>query len=95
MIHKYDLLGKTIKVVDSKNASLIGIGGVVVSETKNTLRVKTVSGVKVLLKDQVVIEFDGVLLDCSLITQRPEDRVKTKVQKWQRKKPQVKATWSR
>ena len=54
-----DLIGKEIKVVDAKNKTLVGISGVVVDETKNTLVVETSKGRKTLLKEQVTVEVDG------------------------------------
>ncbi len=53
-----DLIGKKIKVVDATNKSLVGIEGIVVDETKNTLVVES-NGTKTLLKEQITIEVDG------------------------------------
>ncbi len=72
----------------SPNTTLVGVSGKVIDETKMTLRIRTVRGEKTLLKEQVTILCDGVVIDGRLLTLRPEDRIKKKVKKWQRKKPQ-------
>ncbi len=72
----HTLVGKKIEIVDAKNKHLIGLKGVVCDETANLFVVKTLQGVKRVIKKQatfkVVLEgktlkIDGELLHRSLI----------------------------
>ncbi|MBP7820263.1 MAG: ribonuclease P protein subunit, partial [Candidatus Methanofastidiosum sp.] len=42
------LLGKQVEVKQSSNRYEVGIKGIVIEDTKNTIKVKTENGVKVL-----------------------------------------------
>ena len=54
-------LARDISVVESHDPTLVGVTGMVVEETRRTLRVRTSSG--------------EVVIDGSVVTQRPEDRI--------------------
>ena len=72
----HELIGLAVKVAESTSTERVGIKGVVVDETKNTL---ILDNGKVLPKTECVFEFDineKVLLDGKTIMKRPEDRVK-------------------
>lgn len=78
-----ELIGRTVKVVESKNRHNIGIAGRVVDETRNTLVVKTAAGNKRLLKEQVTLEMEAngrVVVEGRHLARRPEDRVRMKVE---------------
>ncbi|MBS7639248.1 MAG: ribonuclease P protein subunit [Candidatus Bathyarchaeia archaeon] len=76
-----EFIGLEVKVVRSTNPSCIGLSGRVIDETKNTFKILSRDGEKVLIKencifhftlpDKTVIEVDGKVL-----IGRPEDRVK-------------------
>jgi len=76
---KKEIIGKKIKVVDSKNKSLVGLTGDVVEETKNTI---TLSNKKKLLKSHVTLEIGKEIVDGKSLQKKPEDRIK----KWKNKK---------
>lgn len=69
-----------MEIMDSKNKNLIGIKGVVIDETKNTLAIKEDNIVKTILKKQVVLKFNygenNIIVDGNLLIGRPEDRIK-------------------
>ena len=70
---KKEIIGKKIKVVDSKNKSLVGLTGDVVEETKNTI---TFSNKKKLLKSHVTLEIGKEIVDGKSLQKKPEDRIK-------------------
>lgn len=82
-----ELVGRTATVVEATNNDLVGITGKVVDETKETLRLRTDRGEKTLIKEQVLLEVDGVRIQGALLTARPEKRTKSRIKQWQRKKP--------
>ena len=84
---RHELIGLTVEVAESKNNSQVGIKGMVVDETKNTLSIETKNGIKKIKKDGSKFIFkipDGkkVKVDGKKIVARPEDRIKLKVKKW-------------
>jgi RNase P/RNase MRP subunit p29 len=48
------IIGKTITITDAKNRSLIGKGGMVLDETKNTITIKTQNKDVTIIKDQLI-----------------------------------------
>lgn len=83
---RHELIGLGVEVVNSTNKSCVGIKGIVVNETKNTLEIKTQRGCKKVQKKGTSFVFrlqkKSVKVDGSLIVARPEDRIKIKVRKW-------------
>jgi len=73
MVWKKELIGSSIEVVESKNQSLVGLKGIVIDETKNTLTVKSKKTRKI-LKGHVKIMVDGKIIDGKKIRKRSEDR---------------------
>jgi len=77
---KSELIGTTIKIVDSKNPSLIGKEGKIVDETKNSFKIAHKNKIKVILKDQIIFEIkingQAIKVDGKSLVGRPEDRVK-------------------
>jgi len=59
-----------------------GMKGKVIDETKNTITVQTAKGAKRLIKGQhtftFILEEKKVIVEGSLLQQRPEDRIKTR-----------------
>lgn len=76
-----ELIGCYLRVESSAHAPFVGLSGVVVDETRNTLVVETADGVVRVPKVGQTFEFaaaDGAtaLLEGADIAHRPEDRVK-------------------
>lgn len=76
-IYHLPWLARDIKVVESRDPTLVGVTGLVVEETRRTLRVRTLSGEITLPKDVITFTIDSgsVVIDGSAVTQRPEDRI--------------------
>ncbi len=76
----HEWIGLEVEVVDSPNPSEIGIKGIVVDETMNTLKIKTEKGLKIVAKKGRTfrVRFEGKVLRVKgdLIAFRPEDRIK-------------------
>lgn len=78
----HELIDLTVAITDSSDPGLIGIGGKVVDETKNTLLVEKADGKMITVqKEKNVFEFklsgnERVLLDGGDIAYRPQDRIK-------------------
>lgn len=76
----HEWIGLEAEVIESTDKTRIGIKGKIVDETKNLIVIETEKGEKRLPKREVKImvwlEKEEVLLDCSRLIQRPEDRIK-------------------
>jgi ribonuclease P protein subunit POP4 len=84
---KHELIGLTVEIVDSTNKFQVGVKGLVVDETKNTLTIETEKGMKKIQKKGSVFIFKissekKVKVNGNKIAVRPEDRLKLKVKKW-------------
>ncbi len=78
-IFMHELIGLNVTIKESTDNSRIGIKGIVVDETMQTLKLKTNNGEKIVPKLECVFEFDineKIVVDGKLIMKRPEDRVK-------------------
>ena len=75
---KEELIGKKIKVVEADNASLIGIEGKIIDETKNTIKVLDKNNnEKILVKIQIKFAINGQkIIDGKTIAKRSEERIK-------------------
>ena len=84
----HELIGLEAEVVDSPNKYLVGIKGIVLDETRNTLLIGQPGGRKWrVLKHVVVLRLtldDGtkVRVDGRVLVGRPEDRLKRKFHYW-------------
>jgi ribonuclease P protein subunit POP4 len=82
IIH-HELIGLKAEVVKSSRASDVGIGGEIVDETQQTIKIKAGEKTKIVPKEglvfrislpkSAVVEIDGLLL-----AGRPQERVKNK-----------------
>lgn len=87
-IFRHELIGLTVKVVDSTHDGFIGIEGKVVDETKNTILIEQKDGTeKIVPKGVATFHFnlpDGniVEIEGKIIIARPEDRIKKKFRKY-------------
>jgi ribonuclease P protein subunit POP4 len=84
---KHELIGLDVEVTGSTNKFNVGINGLVVDETKNTLTIETQNGLKRIQKKGSTLIFKipsgkKVKVNGSKIAVRPEDRMKIKVKKW-------------
>jgi ribonuclease P protein subunit POP4 len=84
---KHELIGLTVEIADSTNKFQVGVKGLVVDETKNTLTIETEKGMKKIQKKGSVFIFKissekKVKVNGNKIAVRPEDRLKLKVKKW-------------
>lgn len=86
-ILRHEVIGLKAKLVETRNTQLVGLEGLVVDETKNTLTIdngskrrivpKDISIFNLYLPDGTVVEVDGRRL-----SGRPEDRLKTRLRRW-------------
>ena len=77
---------KTI-VARSSNTLLVGTRGQIVDETRNTVKLNTREGVKMIPKGAVVFRFDlpdGSIVEVegAKLVGRPENRMKARGRKW-------------
>ncbi|MEM0084458.1 MAG: ribonuclease P protein subunit [Candidatus Methanomethylicia archaeon] len=79
----HEIIGLKVKVSESRNSSYIGIEGIVVDETMNTIKIKDRRDgrIKVILKMGTKFVFETetneiVEVDGNTILARPEDRLK-------------------
>jgi ribonuclease P protein subunit POP4 len=84
---KHELIGLEVEIADSTNKFQVGVKGLVVDETKNTLAIETEKGMKKIQKKGSVFIFKissekKVKVNGNKIAVRPEDRLKLKVKKW-------------
>ncbi len=71
------LIGKHVCITDSGNKSLIGIEGIVVDETKNTLKIRGKKNREItIIKSQVTVSVGGVPIDGKKLAKRIEERMK-------------------
>lgn len=70
--HQRPLIGKHVTVTTATNASLIGITGKVLDETKYTLRV----GDKTIIKSHATITIDNTATNGEHINKQPTERIK-------------------
>ncbi|MEM2309564.1 MAG: ribonuclease P protein subunit [Candidatus Bathyarchaeia archaeon] len=76
-----EFIGLEVKVVRSTNPSCIGLSGRVIDETKNTFKILSRDGEKVLIKENCIFHFSlpdktVIEVDGKVLIGRPEDRVK-------------------
>jgi ribonuclease P protein subunit POP4 len=86
-ILRHELIGLTVKVSEATNQSVRGLRGVVVDETKNTLKIHSARGTRMIPKHVATFRFklpDGILVDVDgrRLVARPESRLKTRVRRW-------------
>ncbi len=79
-ILKSELIGTTIKIVGSKNPSLVGEEGKIIGETKNSFKIIQKNKIKIILKDQVTLDIKFknqiIRVNGKLLVGRSEDRIK-------------------
>ena len=70
------LLGKQVEVIQSSNRYEVGIKGLVIEDTKNTIKVRTENGVKILIKNSIILTINDKKIDGNLLIGKEEERIK-------------------
>ncbi|KYC49971.1 MAG: Ribonuclease P protein component 1 [Candidatus Methanofastidiosum methylothiophilum] len=70
------LLGKQVEVKQSSNRYEVGIKGLVIEDSKNTIKVRTENGVKTLIKKNIILIFNNKEINCNLLIGKEEERIK-------------------
>jgi len=70
------LLGKQVEVIQSSNRYEVGIKGLVIEDTKNTIKVRTENGVKILIKNSIILIINDKKIDGNLLIGKEEERIK-------------------
>ncbi|NYT04124.1 MAG: ribonuclease P protein subunit [Candidatus Methanofastidiosa archaeon] len=70
------LLGKKVEVIQSSNRYEVGIKGLVIEDTKNTIKIRTENGVKMLLKNNIILMVNDKKIDGNLLIGKEEERIK-------------------
>ncbi len=86
-ILRHELIGLPVTVVRASNPQHRGITGTVIDETRNTFRIRTVSGEKVIPKHPNTFRFtlpEGTVVDVdgSALVMQPERRITQKTQNY-------------
>lgn len=72
---KHEFIGLPIRIADATDATLQGVKGTIIDETKNTFVIQN-DGKKRVPKCHAVFEIDGVEVRGDDIAYRPEDRIR-------------------
>lgn len=85
-IIRYEFIGSGAEITRSSHGGYVGLGGIVVGETKNTFTLISEGQTKSVIKDQAVFNFkfgDGTVaeIDGRLLVGRPEDRIKKSIKR--------------
>ncbi|MDD1727714.1 MAG: ribonuclease P protein component 1 [Methanospirillum sp.] len=80
----HELIGLDVTVVHASSPSLVGIAGLIIDETRNTVMIKTYSGLKMVGKKGVTFrvqlpEGNVVDLDGSALLMAPEKRITMRI----------------
>ena len=70
------LLGKKVEVIQSSNRYEIGIKGLVIEDTKNTIKIRTENGVKIVIKNNIILMVNDRKIDGNLLIGKEEERIK-------------------
>ena len=82
----HELIGLDATVTHASSQSLVGITGLIIDETRNTVRIKTLSGLKMVGKKGVTFrirlpEGKVVDLDGSALLMAPERRITMRIKR--------------
>lgn len=79
-LEKGEIIGRNIKITESKNKANIGLEGKIIDETKNMLTIKTTKGKKKLVKKNIIftmkINNSETTIRGEEIQAAPEERIK-------------------
>lgn len=81
-IISHELIGLHVRVLKHEDPSLVGIEGIIIDETKNTLKLRIDNKTKTILKKGALLLFKlsdrvEVLVNGEQILGRPEERLKS------------------
>ena len=85
-IFRHEFIGLDVEIIDSNHEGFIGIKGIVIDETRNTINIDTGKFEKLVPKAEVTFLFtlptgEQVAINGKIIVARPEDRIKKKFKK--------------
>lgn len=85
-IIRYEFIGSGAEITRSPHGGYVGLGGIVVGETRNTFSLISEGQVKSVIKEQAVFNFkfgDGTIaeIEGKLLVGRPEDRLKKSIKR--------------
>jgi ribonuclease P protein subunit POP4 len=85
-IIRYEFIGAKGLVAQSPNMDYLGVGGLVVGETKNTFLFQGEGKARSIIKEAATFDFtfnDGTVveIDGKLLVGRPEDRLKKSIKR--------------
>ncbi len=70
-----EFIGLTVRVIQSRDPSLLGVEGRIIDETKNMLVVESQGKIKKIAKDIAVFDIAGHMVEGRKIKYRPEERI--------------------
>ena len=84
---RHELIGLKTTIARSSNLFLVGTRGQIVDETRNTVKLRTKEGVKMIPKGISTFRFDlpdGAIVEVegAKLVGKPENRMKTRGRKW-------------
>jgi ribonuclease P protein subunit POP4 len=81
-IINHELIGLDTKIIESTNNQIVGLGGKIMDETRSTFTIQTQNGLKMFPKEhskwKFTINETQCVIDGSMISKRPEERLKVK-----------------
>jgi len=77
-IFKQEYIGLDITIVKSTNSTLNGLQGTIIDETKNTFKILTSNGLKIIMKNTSTFKINGQEIKGSKILKKSYDRIKLK-----------------
>jgi ribonuclease P protein subunit POP4 len=85
-IFRHEFIGLLVEVTKSNHNEFIGLKGIVIDETRNTIKIDTGSIEKIIPKASVTFLFElptneKVSIEGKVIVARPEDRIKKNYKK--------------
>jgi ribonuclease P protein subunit POP4 len=80
-ILKKNLIGLNAKIVQAKNKANIGIEGSIINETKHSLTIKHHNKEKIVLKKNITIQIENMIVDGQQLVGSPEERIKKRWKK--------------
>lgn len=84
---RHELIGLYARISKSTNRSLTGTRGRIIDETRNTFKLDTKKGVRMIPKDVAVFRLslpDGSIVEVNgaRLIGRPENRMKARTRRW-------------
>jgi ribonuclease P protein subunit POP4 len=81
-ILRHELIGLPVRIVSASHEGYKCVG-IMIDETRDTIKIKTDAGIKILPKDCITLEAtlpkgEVVRIDGKLLVSRPEERIKKK-----------------